>query len=299
MSFIQARAVCWTLHNYKSTEIRTPDWVSYICFGEEKGKKGETPHLQGYAEFSKNATWRQIKGWFETLDPPDAHFERRLGTQKQAVDYTKKEGDNWFESGTLKQQGKRSDLDECVDMIKAGAKMKDIAVTHPREFVKYHRGFKALKAELIEPRTEKPKVTVLYGPTGTGKSHTAREIAGADRWVWTPDRGNWFDGYQGEKNAVFEEFRGQLPLGSMLTLLDKYECPVQYKGGTTEFAATNIIITSPTHPKDWYSSVGADKIDQLLRRLDVVELLDTPYVVPTEDPGVNAGSAEFLLSLVD
>jgi hypothetical protein len=54
----------------------------------------------------------------------------------------------------------------------------------------------------------------------------------------------------------------------LLSLLDRYCCKVQYKGGAIEFAAMQIAITSPIHPKDWYWSLQeGDKYDQLARRI--------------------------------
>jgi len=56
----------------------------------------------------------------------------------------------------------------------------------------------------------------------------------------------------------------------MLTMLDRYECPVQVKGGMVEFCPKKIIITSPKHPKDWYEDQSDDKVNQLLRRISNV-----------------------------
>jgi hypothetical protein len=88
-------------------------------------------------------------------------------------------------------------------------------------------------------------------------------------YVRTPAKGKWWDGYAGEKNIIMEEFRGQLPFGYLLNLLDRYDCPVEYKGGTTEFVGTHIIITVPKHPKYWYNCDHQDKVDQLQRRISM------------------------------
>ena len=76
-----------------------------------------------------------------------------------------------------------------------------------------------------------------------------------------------------------EEFRGQLPLAYMLMLLDECAMKVQIKGSCAEFKATHIVITSPLHPKEWYSIErnSHDKIDQLLRRITSIVCMDTLY----------------------
>ena len=75
------------------------------------------------------------------------------------------------------------------------------------------------------------------------------------------------DGYAGEKSVLFEDFRGQLPFGMLLSLLDRYDCKVQHKGGMCELAATHIVMTSPLHPQEWY------KVDDLAKHNKIEQLL--------------------------
>ena len=100
--------------------------------------------------------------------------------------------------------------------------------------MKFNKHVNALRAALIEPRDGSTmlKVRCFYGGTATGKTRSAYDAMkklDEPYYVWTPARGQWFDGYAGEKNVIMDEFRGQIPLGIMLTILDRYECPLQYK----------------------------------------------------------------------
>lgn len=161
-------------------------------------------------------------------------------------------------------------------MLQRGETMRDIALCAPRTYIRCHKGLAAIRAALVEPRTSKPFVKVFFGSTGVGKSRRARNEIGTPLYVWHPQCQQWFDGYGGEANVLFEEFRGQLPFGMLLSLLDRYDAKVQYKGGVIEFAATTIYLTSPVHPTQWYSSEKLQKddcLDQLLRRIDEVEEL--------------------------
>lgn len=240
------------------------DQIKYIVCGSEVGESG-TPHLQGYVELKASKPFKTIKNVM-----PTAHIEARRGTAAQAADYCKKDGDYW-ELGTISKQGARTDIREATALIQEGRRMRDIALECPEVYVKYHRGLEKYQALLMEPRNEAPTVTVLYGPTGTGKSRRARELLQGPGYVWHPQQGQWFDGYQGEDDVIFEEFRGQLPFGQVLSLLDRYDCRVQFKGGCCEFRATNIVLTSPVHPREWYRDIGDDKVDQLMRRITTVE----------------------------
>ena len=267
-----------------------------MVFGVEKGEEG-TQHLQGYCEFSNQKQFETIQNMLEKH-----HFEPRYkkATARQAADYCKKgeqskleweahnvDGENYglnaivYEWGEMSEQGQRNDLTPACDMIKEGASLKEVARECPETFVRFHKGLLALKQILIEPRDEIPEVRVYYGSTGTKKSQSAREWLGTAKsanppYIWGPQCGQWFDGYEGQKKAIFEEFRGQLPFGFLLILLDRYDCKVQYKGGMAEFCATQICFTSPVHPSEWYKMEdlhGNEKLDQLLRR--ITEIIDT------------------------
>lgn len=272
------------MNNYGDLEdkiaaLRAWKAVTYCVVGEEVGESG-TPHLQGYTEMNASKKFDTVQNKLY-----GAHIEHRRGTAVQAADYCKKDG-KFVEWGEISNQGARNDLSVAVAMIKEGKRMREVAEQESTTFVKFHKGLKALKSELVIPRNEVPVVTVLYGTTGKGKSKKARELMGSEQYyVWHPQCKEWFDGYEGEKYVIFEEFRGQLPLGMLLSLLDRYDCKVQQKGGMIEFAATNIVITSPLHPNHWYKESELnkyDKIEQLLRRVTCLRDLDQePMLSPT------------------
>ena len=266
---MSTRNVCFTINNYTDDDIQgfsSWDQITYLIYGKEVGESG-TPHLQGYCELKSSKKFTTIKKKF-----PKAHLEARRGSASQASEYCKKDGD-YVEVGEMSNQGKRSDIEEATDMILEGHRMREVALNNPSTYVKYHKGLMAFQAVILEPRNAVPNVTVLYGSTGTGKSRTAREML-KDPYVWGPEQGQWFDGYEGQTSVILEEFRGQLPLGQLLRLLDRYDCKVQYKGGMIQFVATEIVITSPKHPKFWYADDSKDKIDQLMRRISKINFLE-------------------------
>lgn len=260
------RNICFTLNNWSEDQYLSIIGldIKYLVIGKEVGESG-TPHLQGYCEFNNSTSFKSIQKKFFK-----AHIEIRQGTPVQASDYCKKDDPNFFEKGIISGQGKRKDLEDLAQLVIDGNNNNSIAKFKPVGFMKFHKHINALRSALIEKRTVVPKVKVFYGPTGTGKSWKAREIFEAKDepyYVWTPARKHWFDGYAGEKNVIFEEYRGQLELGFFLNLLDRYDCPIEYKGGTTEFCGTHIIITSPQDASRWYPHKEEDNIKQLLRRI--------------------------------
>jgi len=262
-----AKTWMYTLNNWTDEELidllpENLECSKHVC-GSEVGEQG-TPHLQGRITFRKTYTFNMWK----KLNP-------RLSVRKARYvecNYERKEGNVLIDFDN-REQGKRSDLDAGCDIIKRGGSMREVADSVPGTFVRYHKGFMALKCQLIVPRNEVPTVTVFYGKTGSGKSRAARVATDADRYVWFPQMGKWFDGYVGQSDIIMEEFRGQLPLGMLLSLLDRYDCKVEYKGGIMEFAATNIVITSPIHPREWYEKCCNEDIwKQLDRRItEIIE----------------------------
>lgn len=298
------RNVCFTWNNPQdipgiTSKLQGWSQVTYCVFGEEIAPNTGTPHLQGYLEFKNPVEWKTCQ---KKLN--NSHMEERKGSAMDASNYCKKgeqsheewkdkkqDGENFgtnakvTEWGEISKQGKRNDIHEATEMIQSGKRMREVAMEHPVPFVKYHKGFQALQKILIEPRNEVPEIKIFYGLTGSKKSFTARQWLESDFYVWHPQQGQWFDGYEGEKKVLFEEFRGQVPWGMLLSLLDRYDCKVQYKGGIMEFVGTKIAITSPVHPMFWYKLTGDDRLDQLYRRIggeeNIINLSYSPPDPPT------------------
>ena len=91
---MSTRRICFTKNNYEESDIDAllaEERFSYVIFGLEVGEQG-TPHLQGYAEFHKKTKFATIAKKYKM------HCEVTRGTQKEAVDYCKKDG-NWRERG--------------------------------------------------------------------------------------------------------------------------------------------------------------------------------------------------------
>lgn len=219
---------------------------------------------------------------------PTAHIEVAQHPVK-AMEYCQKEDtreEGPWERGEPPSQGKRTDIEECIQCIQdnIGKKrpMADAFKSHVNVMVKYSKGIQFAVNNMIEPRhlDEMPKVTVLYGKTGTGKTRRAFEEL-PEAYVWDASKGQWLDGYVGHTTVIIEEFRGQMPFGQLLRLLDRYELQWPIKGGFVEVVASQFIITSPVHPKEWYQDLEQrveGSYDQLLRRLTTIECLDPPTV---------------------
>lgn len=280
-----SRAWCWTLNNPTADDPKLLEACpisKYICWGLETGESG-TPHFQGYLELSKPVRISGIK----KLEGPFArmHLESRRGSRDEARNYCMKgeqSHDEWsefgpdgpnfglnaafFEFGSWEHsQGHRNDLDKARTLALEGG-MRAVTercsaqqIQVAREFLTYHE----------EPRDWAPTIIWLWGPSGIGKSLTARNFT-HDMDVFVKNSGTkWWDGYDGQEAVIIDDFRDSWwSLTEMLSLLDRYEKRVEIKGGWRQFKPKVIVITSIRPPSACYANIGECKA-QLARRINI------------------------------
>lgn len=253
---MRARNFCITFYPEAAVDHQdyTQWWTSlegctYAIFGLENCPDTGRPHYQGYAEFASAQTATVIQAAHQEHWDKGVHLERREGTQKQAVDYCKKDG-NWIESGELKRQGKSREADRLMDMVKDGANVRDILqAASGHAWCQYRAGLKeamTLLRPLRDPETP-PTVIIYYGITGTGKTLAARS-AGALPTVF---REPFVSGSLGPK-VLFDDFDPQSMTRTWFLLLtDRYQQTVEVKGGEAEWAPTHIYFTTNYEPSTW------------------------------------------------
>lgn len=267
---IKSRDWCFTLNNYTEAEITciskiTPSPV-YLVYGKEVGESG-TPHLQGYIYFTNQISFSSIKKKM----PTRTHLEKTIGTPEQASTYCKKDG-TFIETGDLPQkQGKRNDLTETKKLLMKTQKMKDV-VLEATSLASIKMCQEILKYTEI-PRNFKPVVVWVYGPTGVGKSKLAYDVLGRECYT-TMDTGKWWEGYDAHERVHIEDMRKDfLKFHQLLKLLDRYPYRIETKGGSRQFVANQIIITSCYSPTEMYDT--REDVQQLIRRIDLTIHIET------------------------
>lgn len=273
----------FTLNNWTQVEY---DWLTgdftalakWMMIGKETCPRTKTPHLQGAVVLKKQTARSTIakmtgfkRAWHHTMD----------GTPEQSYVYCSKEDKNKFEHGILPNPGKRNDLHDVTEQILAGKQMVEIvreSVPAASVYVRYHQGLHRLRNLLSKKRVLPPKVYWIYGPTGVHKTRIAHEFGPKLGWddsrdfIWTT-KGDlkWFDGYDGQPIALFDDLRAkQVQFAFLLRLLDRYDLDVPIKGGFAHWVPKIIIITTPKDPKETFETRWTHKpedIDQLTRRI--------------------------------
>ena len=257
------------------SELWATGKVSYIVAGLEVGAEG-TPHVQGYLELVKRQRGSTLLGSL----PYGTHLELRRGSSEEAAEYCKKEAEHVYEEGQLSscRPGKRTDLLRIQEELDNGAEEKDIADTYFSRWVVYRRSFQAYQNLYHEVREWVPKVFVLCGTTGTGKSRIAYKYGGRRMYTCLDNTFRWFDGYCGHSHVLMDDFSGEgANLPYMLRLLDRYYMTVQVKGGTVNWAPKVIYITTNLSPEQWFPGNSILQIDALKRRI-------TQIIVMNQEP---------------
>lgn len=246
----RGRAYCFTYNNPDGvpTLATFGEHARYLVYGHEVGERG-TEHLQGYVAFDTPIDFTTV-----CRKLPEAHFEIAKGSAEENRVYCTKDG-IFVEEGEIPQQGVRSDLNGVVTAIRQqGYSMKRVAEEFPEIYIRTHRGIKAWKTEISPKRDSAQAITIriIIGPSGSGKTRAAVELGGPDAYWKFP--GKWWDGYDGEKTVVWDEFRGgSYVFSELLRVLDRHPMKVETKGGVVELLATNFIFTSNIEPAEWYN----------------------------------------------
>lgn len=240
----------------------------YHIVGREVGES-LTPHLQAYWYFAEAITMRTLK---KRLNCSRWHLEKAKGSPMQNKLYCSKEG-NFQEFGKLPRPGQRTDIHDAVDLLKQTGSLAQVAENCPVAYVKFYKGLQSLRTTISVQRDWKTEVLWYYGPTGTGKTRKAHEESpGA---YWKMGSNHWWDGYDGQEVVIIDDYRKDLcPFAQLLRLFDRYPMKVETKGGTVEFLAKKIIVTSPKHPRDTWDGRTEEDLQQLLRRVKTVAFHD-------------------------
>lgn len=266
-----SRKWIFTVNNYTERDIAWAKSIEAKCMtvSKEVGESG-TPHLQGRVIFKRNYRLAQLKklhgkaNWLIMIDENDNNYVRKVDSDI-IIDYDHR------------RQGARTDLNEIKDEIMKGKSVDDIALENPQLYHQYGRTLEKLEDLKCKNkfRTEMTEGIWIHGETGTGKSHLAFEDYNENtHYLWNNIDKGWWDGYNGQETVILNDFRGEIPYGTLLQLIDRWPFNVPRRSRKpVPFLAKKIIITSSLPPDKIYKNRDAeDKIEQLLRRLKIIKL---------------------------
>ena len=229
----------------------------FMIFQQEKGKKSEHNHFQGYIMFSQPVEFKKA----QELLPAGAHLEIAKGSPEQNIIYCSKEEGRldgpWKFGKTTPKQGKRTDIDSLKALIDAGASEVEIANTDFGTYLKYQKQLLHYMLLVSPSRHFQTICIVFHGKTGCGKTRWCTEFAEAHD-LGEPYRKvdkEWFDGYQQEAVVILDDFYGAksgMSSAMFLKLCDRYPYRAPIKGGHTNVNPQIIFMTSNIPVAGWY-----------------------------------------------
>jgi len=250
---------------------RTP--AAIIC----KVPKIPTQFAENFSGYVRFKTAKYMPAVKTALGDDTAHCEKANGNEEQNRTYCSK-GGNFVEFGTYDAgagtAGRRTDLHATVLRVQAGATMRDLAMDpeHAVNLVKHQAGIQALMNLVrVPPTTRDVHTTVLWGPTGTGKSHRVwHAFPRSDIYMAKLSNPHPWDHYTGQPVLFLDEFStDQVKVQELNTLLDKWPVMLQSRYADKHAYWTTVVIAANSDPNQWYRGYAHNTMeaDSLLRRL--------------------------------
>lgn len=243
-------------------------------------------HIQGFVRFANSVKWSTAKR--RILHGREGSPETRLLWAKEAPikeNYCRKlesRVDGPWTIGEECKQGERTELVDFRDALVRGADDYELLMDCPTEFFKYGKMLDRARAAIIKEKSRRFRriqVSVHVGKTGVGKSRSAlygeeSDIQSRDVFrVTSPGRSNngnweklWWDGYNGEKTIVLDDFTGWISVEDFLALTDGHSYRGGIKGSSTYIIPDKIIINSNIQVDEWWPNISPEHIEAVERR---------------------------------
>lgn len=236
------RSKSWTFTDFKLADWdwytqNVPD-VQYIIAGFEMCPSTKRFHIQGYIQFTKRIGPRAVKKKFHG----SLHIEVAKGNFKQNYNYCSKSL-SFLEFGEPITQGRRTDLVELQKAVEEGLTEYNIYNELPGS-LRFCRHLRTYRESFLKESTRQFRnieTYVLSGPTGCGKTRAGAEICD---FKIQGSQLKWWDGYEGEKSILIDEYNNDVPITTLLGLLDGYQFRLPVKGGFTYAQWTTVVITT-------------------------------------------------------
>jgi len=171
-----------------------------------------------------------------------------------------------WEFGKMSQQGDRNDLTAYKAELCSEKKLTDLTEDFGTMMIRYPHGTKFVREVYQRGITKNVRrldlqVIVLIGETRSGKTRYVYDTEGMENVYPISTYGDkiWFDGYDGEKVLLLDDFYGGIKYGILLNLLDIYPLRLDIKGCSTWARWEKVYITSNAHPRMWYKNLENTK----------------------------------------
>lgn len=250
---------------------------SHMVVSKEDNDKTDNEHLQGSVTWKRSYSRAALKKLH-----PTAHWEITKATADK--NYPKKRtSEVLIDIDNRKKKGARTDIEVVKEVVQSTCSMREVVnvatslqgVRMAELWLKYN--------EPKRPIDPAPEIHWRWGKAGTGKTRFIWDTYSIEE-VYTPTTEKWWEGYDGHKIVLIDEFdAAYCTFKRLLRITDRYPYTVETKNGSRQMLATKFYITSSYHPTKVYSEVHFDsenRLDQLTRRItSITELKSEPVFV--------------------
>lgn len=261
-----------------------------FCGQLEQGEgKNAYQHYQLWLESGQPLRFSTLKKALESGGIEDAHCEMRQGTKQQAFDYVTKEATRiegpWFRGLTQEdaytRQGQRNDLKELRDkIIVDGLSVSEVLLSDVEgkaaRYIPYlERLEEATRRAKYGSQFREVRVHYVWGNPGVGKTYSVyAKNSPSDIYRITDYTSHPFDGYEGQRILVLDEYDSQLPFSFLLNVLDRYPLtlPARYHNRQAAFDEVWIISNKPVD--DQYPRISYIQRRAFMRRITDVRLIE-------------------------
>lgn len=271
-SIYKIKYIMECLNSYKS-----------YAFQVEKGGSTGYMHYQIYLEHTQQIRFSTLKSRF-----PHAHLEIRKGSKSQAWDYCTKVDTRLH--GPFTMGNRPCEVDSLTKRalyiadISNGLTDKELLIKYPGIFKRQEvEDFRRVLGVDLYSYNRDVKVNYMFGLSRSGKSSYIHSLyENKDIYVVSDYERDPFGSYDGQKVIVFEEFRSDIPLKSMLQYLDVYPVmlPSRYRNKPAQYNEVWII-------SNWaldlqYNFCPPDDVAAFINRIKNVYLCTQMRITKTE-----------------
>lgn len=247
-------------------KIHKDTGATYTCGQLERGAQG-TLHLQFFLNFHQKARISKITGVDKRIHCEPVKVNNGADTYCMKSD-TRVEGPWEFGDRPFKRNSKVD-----WDLIKNSAQIGDLDSIPAQIYVTHYPKLKAIAKDhmVFPPDSDHLKGIWIYGPSGVGKSRSARkEYPGSYPKLCN----KWWDGYQGQKTVIMDDLGPDHEcLAQQLKIwTDHYSCLLETKGGAIPAQYDWFIVTSQYSIEEIFKDHRT--VEALLRRFKVIHMLD-------------------------
>lgn len=251
--------------------------VGYIVVGRERAPTTDHVHLQGFIKFVNVRKFKGVKKLLSELNNP--RLDIGDGKAYAMMEYCKKDGD-FLEYGepplSPAEAGKkggdriRDAHRECCELAEAG-EFKTMKRMHPNLYTRYYRTWMAMHKDFGDRPKDLLEVTGvwIFGPSGSGKSHYARETYPG---FYDKPCNKWFDNYQGERFVLIDDFdkKHDVLAHHLKRWADRYAFSAEIKGSQINLRPERIVVTSQYRISEIWTD--RETVDALERRFIKIKI---------------------------